>query len=148
MWMERIWSHHAFLKSLYVHQKDILFHHLKTQRNVTPVMVGFPAELEEPPAELKQSAAPDVPMDEPVGDGPTIRTTSVLIQHDTTISLYPYTCTYIYIYLYLFIHLFIYLFIHVFVYLFVYLFVYYLGTVQTNANIIDIIIHHMRFGRT
>ena len=76
-------------------------------------MVGFPAELEEPPAELKQSAAPDVPMDEPVGDGPTIRTTSVLIQHDTTISLYPDTCTYIYIYL------FIYLFMYLSVYLFI-----------------------------
>jgi hypothetical protein len=99
-------------------------------------MVGFPAELEEPPAELKQSAAPDVPMDEPVGDGPTIRTTSVLIQHDTTISLYPDTCTYIYLLIYLFIHV------------FVCLFVYYLGTVQTNADIIEIIIHHMRFGRT
>ena len=84
-------------------------------------MVGFPAELEEPPAELKQSAAPDVPMDEPVGDGPTIRTTSVLIQHDTTISLYPYTCTYIYIFI--FIYSFIYLSIYSRICLFICLFI-------------------------
>ena len=69
-------------------------------------------------------------MDEAVGDGPTIGTFPVWVQ------LYPYS-TYVYITCYTYLSIYVFLYIY-FMYLFIDL-----GTMQTNADITDIIVHNI-----